>query len=377
MSIRIHGRCPSARHPMDSGDGLVVRLRPQANRLTPDQARAIAAAALRHGNGLIDLPARANMQLRGVRAQTHAALIGALAPLGLIEPDSVVAPRNIIVTPFADAATYALAEALRRALVAAPGLPHKFGFMLDCGPAPVMHDSSADIRLERSVEGGLILRATGISQGAPVTLAQAPLAMCDLARWFVAAGGIREGRGRMAQLIAQGARPKGALAPTHAPAPGLARPRPGLVAQGALVGFEFGQLQGETLAELAALGPLRLTPWRMLLIEGLHAMPDLPGLIADPRDPRLRVFACTGAPGCLQGRADARALARRLAPNLGPETIVHVSGCAKGCALPARADLTLVATPEGFDLIGNGRAGDPPSRRALSPLDILQLPEFS
>ena len=36
-----------------------------------------------------------------------------------------------------------------------------------------------------------------------------------------------------------------------------------------LVGFEFGQMQAETLAALADLGALRVTPWRMLLIEGL------------------------------------------------------------------------------------------------------------
>ncbi|KEO60717.1 precorrin-3B synthase [Thioclava indica] len=377
MSVRVYGRCPSARQPMASGDGLVVRLRPPNNRLTPDQARAIAAAAQDYGNGLIDLPARANLQLRGVRAQTHAALIAALSPLGLVEPEGSRAPRNIIVTPFADAQTYALADALQRALRTAPDLPHKFGFVIDCGPAPVMGDISGDIRLERSPDGRLLLRATGLALGAPVTKEQAPQAMCDLARWFVDAGGMHEGRGRMAQLIAQGACPKGALAPTDSPAPGLARPLPGVVAQGALVGFEFGQLQGETLAQLATLGPLRLTPWRMLLIEGLRALPDVPGLITDPRDPRLRIFACTGAPGCLQGQGDVRALARWLAPELAPDTTLHVSGCAKGCALPTPADLTLVATPEGVDLIVNGRAGDPPFRRALSPMDILQLPEFS
>jgi precorrin-3B synthase len=36
-----------------------------------------------------------------------------------------------------------------------------------------------------------------------------------------------------------------------------------------------------------------------------------------------------------------------------------VSGCAKGCAHPKAADLCLVATAIGFDVIANGRAQDP------------------
>lgn len=387
MTARIYGRCPSARHPMASGDGLVVRLRPRNNRLSRDQAHAIAAAARRFGNGMIDLPARANLQLRGVRTESHAALIDALVPLGLIEPEGsegAQVPRNILVTPFADAATYALADALRRALVTVPDLSHKFGFMLDSGPAPVMRDISADIRLERGADGGLILRATGLEQGAAVTEAQAPEAMCDLARWFVEVGGLCDGRGRMAQVIARGARPDAALRPTHTPAPAPmianAPVLPGLVPQGALVGLEFGLLHADTLDRLAALGPLRLTPWRMLLVEGLRAMPlcpDLDGLITDPGDLRLRVFACTGAPGCLQGQGDVRALARRLAPDLAPDKVLHLSGCTKGCAGPGHADLTLVATPAGVDLVRGGRAGDAPVRHGLTTPDILQLPEFS
>ncbi|WP_417809009.1 precorrin-3B synthase [Thioclava sp.] len=380
MSVRIHGWCPTARRPMASGDGLVVRLSPKTGRITPEQAVAIAAAAQTYGNALIDLSGRANVQLRGVDGQHHAALIADLMPLGLIEAATDgTAPslRNIIVTPFADEATCALAESLRLALADAPELPDKFGFMLDCGQAPVMRDVSADIRLERTVDGALIMRASGLDLGALITQAHAAEAMVDFAHWFVAAGGVCKGRGRMAQLIAQGARPQGALAATHAPAPASARPKPGLVAQGALVAFEFGQLRGETLAALAALGSLRITPWRMVLVEGLRQMPELQGLITDPDDPMLRVFACTGAPGCLQGQAPVRALARTLAPRLDPEMTLHVSGCAKGCAWPARASLTLTATPQGFDLIHDGRAGDGAETRTLSTQQIFDLSEFS
>jgi len=375
MSFTVQGWCPGALRPMESGDGLVVRIRVPGGRLSPEQARGIARAARTHGNGLIDLSGRANLPLRGVREASRAPLIADLAALGLIDPDlGAETRRNVIVTPFADAHTDALAAALAAVLPQMPELPGKFGFMLDCGPAPVMAQTPADIRVERAVEGQLILRAAGLELGAPIHADDLPEAACEMAHWFVAAGGIRWGR--MVQLVASGARPEGRLAPCLAPAPALAAPGPGLVAEGALVGFEFGQMAAETLAALAELGALRLTPWRMLLIEGAQAMPDLPGLVTDPADPILRVFACTGAPGCLQAARPTRPLARALARCVPPGRVLHVSGCAKGCGWPARADLTLTATPAGFDLIVAGTAADEPLRTALSEAEAADLVEF-
>ncbi|MBU9698958.1 precorrin-3B synthase [Rhodobacteraceae bacterium HSP-20] len=367
----VQGWCPGALRPMLSGDGLVVRVRPDAGRLSAVQAQGIAAAARTHGNGLIDLSARGNVQLRGATGASHPALIADLSSLGLIDATARdEARRNILVTPFADAATDALAQALAAALCAAPELPGKFGFAIDCGPAPILQGIAADIRLERDATGGLILRCDGLAAGAPVTAADAAPAAVALAQWFVDAGGITAGRGRMAALIARGARPKGRLAPRITPAPSAPAPGPGLCPQGALVGFEFGQMTAETLAALAGLGNLRVTPWRMLLIEGLDHLPSVPGLILDPTDPLLRVAACTGAPGCLQAHQPVRPLARRLAAQVPSGKLLHVSGCAKGCARPGPADITLVATPQGFDLIRQASAQGTPLTANLADPDI-------
>jgi precorrin-3B synthase len=367
----VQGWCPGALRPMLSGDGLVVRIRPDLGRLTPAQARGIADAARAFGNGQIDLSARGNVQLRGVSDATHPALIEALTALGLIDPDSEAEQRrNILVTPFADAETLALAAQMQVALAQMPALPGKFGFAVDTGPAPVLSGIAADIRAERAADGQLILRCEGAALGAPVTdLAVAAVA---LAQWFVAAGGVSEGRGRMAALIARGAVPPGALAGRLAPAPAAAPPGPGLRAEGALLGFAFGRMQAETLAALAALGPLRVTPWRMLLVQGLRQLPDLPDVIRAAGDPIRRVEACSGAPACLQGLAPVRDLARRLAPQVPPGKRLHVSGCAKGCAHPGRADITLVATAAGFDLIRNGTAAAQPDLRGV-PADVIDL----
>lgn len=377
----IQGWCPGALRPMLSGDGLVVRVRPRGGRLSPVQALRIADLAARFGNGLIDLSARANVQVRGVSAATHPALMAGLAGVGLIDASAEAeAARNIVVAPFWERGdgTQDLAAGLMQALARpdAPRLPGKFGYAVDTGPVPVLRDVSADIRLER-VAGRLVLRADGALTGAEVTPDTAVAAAMELAEWFVQSGGVRDGRGRMAALLARGARlpvPFEAVAvQARVAAP---PPRPGLCAQGALVGFDFGQMNAATLAALAALGPLRVTPWRMLLIEGATGRPDLPGLITRGDDPMLRVIACTGAPGCGQAHQPTRPLARAMARLVPPDAQLHVSGCAKGCAHPAAARLTLVATPNGFDLIRDGTAASVPVLRGLTPEGLAARPDL-
>lgn len=85
MSFAVQGWCPGALRPMVSGDGLVLRIRPHGGRLLSDQARLIADLSQEHGNGLIDLTSRANMQLRGLDQAGHRAVIDALSGAGLID----------------------------------------------------------------------------------------------------------------------------------------------------------------------------------------------------------------------------------------------------------------------------------------------------
>lgn len=376
MDPVIQGWCPGALRPMMSGDGLVVRLRARGGRLDGPQARAIAGLATTFGSGVLDLSARANLQIRGVTEASHAPLIEGLLALGLIDDSAEIeARRNIVIAPFwqeGDAAQTIAAELAKGlACAAAPALPGKFGFAIDLGAAPLLRDTSADIRIERGANG--LLLCAGAGPGKPVTRDQAAGEAIALAHWFIAQGGVINGRGRMAALLKTHALPEGftepRLAPGPQPKPGTTAP--GITAQGQLIGFDFGQIRAETLSALADLGALRLTPWRMVLVEGLHHAPDLPGIITRADDPMLRVIACTGAPGCLQARGDTRSLARALAPHLTAP--LHVSGCAKGCAHPG-AMRTLTATDDGFDLICDGPASGVPARSGLSAGALIADP---
>ncbi|MBY6056733.1 precorrin-3B synthase [Leisingera daeponensis] len=376
---KVYGWCPGALRPMMSGDGLVVRVRAPLGRLSVAQARGVARLSQEYGNGLLDISARANLQMRGIREEAHEELIAGLRGLGLIDPDPrAEARRNVILAPFWQEGgdTRAIASELSAALTAATdlSLPGKFGFAVDCGETPVLQDTAADIRIERA-GGQLVLRADGAETGKAVTRESAAEEALSLARWFVETGGVTDGRGRMKLHLAKGiALPAGHTAPR---AIASFTAKPGIVSAGRLAALEFGQMPAATLAQLADHGEIRLTPWRMLLVEGPKDLPPLPGLILDATDPRLQVVACTGAPGCLQALSSTRSLARELAPFIPAGTRLHVSGCTKGCACPRTAPLTLTATGHNeFSLIRNGTAADQPLKTRLSADALRAAPEL-
>ncbi|MGO1304656.1 MAG: cobalamin biosynthesis protein CobG, partial [Sphingomonas parapaucimobilis] len=124
----VKGWCPDAFRPMMAGDGLLVRVRPPLARLTAAQVEGLCEAALRHGNGEIDLTARANLQLRGVSEAGWPALIEALQALGLVDPDPVREGRGaILVQPDWREGddTHAIAVELSERLAELPELPGK------------------------------------------------------------------------------------------------------------------------------------------------------------------------------------------------------------------------------------------------------------
>jgi precorrin-3B synthase len=397
------GWCPGAYRPMTSGDGLIVRVRPALARLTLAQALGLCTLAQRHGSGAIDLTSRTNLQLRGVRASEHDALLSALGSLGLLDANPLLeGRRNLLVAPFWQAgdATECLATELAARLVELPELPSKFGFAVDAGPAPLLSAASADIRIERAASGRLLVRADGAAAGQGVTPALAVDAVIALAEWFVVSGGRASGRMAKHLLSLQAQQPSHPPAHSSAaferPAPAaVCLPAPGPTALGTIIGVAFGQIEAASLAGLLVRSgavALRLLPGRLLLLEGAHCSDSdsnslrsdaaAAGFLTTANDPLLRVDACPGAPACASATVATRALARQLAPWLAAagsargftgSTVpsLHIAGCAKGCARAAPATLTLVGRDGLFDLVCGGHAWDAPTVTGLPPHQVL------
>jgi precorrin-3B synthase len=382
---RVKGWCPGALRPMASGDGLVVRLRLPCG-IVP---RAVADWAEAYGNGAIDLSARGHLQLRGVSEATLPALTKDLETAGLLDASpQAEAVRNVLVSPFAGldpAAPFDVrphAQDLERELAVNPALwalPGKFGFSFDAGARP-LGDANADVAFVAQAPDAFVVHLAGAPALGPFPAAESTRIAVALALAFLR---LPDAPRRMREAVRRhGLAPFAQAADLRATAvtPRPRRPAADWIGAHALgpaafagLGLPFGRMGAAELRALAKT-ELRLTPWRALIAPA----PDLaaarrlieatPGLIADPADPRLETAACPGAPECSSAQGETRALAARLArPGL------HVSGCLKGCAHPAPAPLTVVATAQGYDLIRNGRADAAPFARGLSADALEEL----
>jgi len=112
-------------------------------------------------------------------------------------------------------------------------------------------------------------------------------------------------------------------------------------------------------------------------LERVSDLPISPDFISDEHDPKRRIQVCPGAPACQSAKGNTRGFAAQIAPRLAANPALnskelHISGCAKGCAKPQKADLTFVAQNRGFDLIVKGHAWDMPIKTGLDPDIILQ-----
>jgi precorrin-3B synthase len=395
----IKGWCPGALRPMESGDGLIVRLKLTGGIVPLDFAMQIAEWSRCFGNGEIDLTARANLQLRGITDESLPGLQQAIADAGLLDenPDGE-AIRNVIASPLAGLDPDALIDirpmvaSLEARLTSDPklyALPAKFCFAVDDGGAFGLGGVRADVRFEAVAGEGFSIRLDGAPDEAlgPCRWDELVDVAVALAKACVDDGkSVRRMRDFVVRVGAEAIARSVGLDCKHAPSlrtksretlgfQSLARTKTFVG-----VGFPFGRISAGSLAGLTrdaaqnGATEIRLTPWRVLLIplpsrEAAHRLIDSvskDAFILDPADPRRRVAACVGAPGCRNATTAIRGDAGRLAALVGENSVLHVSGCAKGCAHPHSAPVTLVGREGLYDLVRDGAPSDSPALRGLT-----------
>ena len=138
------------------------------------------------------------------------------------------------------------------------------------------------------------------------------------------------------------------------------------------IGLPFGSMPAQNLVDLASqasnLGAteIRLAPGRALLFLGqppavnhlLQTTAAALSFVTSATDPRTRIAACPGTPACASGQIATRDIAETIAAENADilDFTLHISGCAKGCAHPGPAALTLVGGENGAGLVVNATA---------------------
>jgi len=400
------GACPALSAPMQTGDGLLVRLATSEGGLTPARLAALCRLATRHGNGIVEVTARGSFQIRGLTLASAPLLESDVAALDLPLREGVPVETSPLagLDPREIANPLPLARAIREAIAAAglsAGLGPKVSVVVDGGGAIDLSDLLADVRLTAMRRDGAI--AWNLAVGGTVATAKpvgvvaeedAAAAVVAILEAIAARG--RDARGRdlalppppasavpLPRFAWEDRRPRASAAPDlpaftgegdHAKrgeGGGIALTDSRIALAAAL---PFGSIEADDLAAFArqaeglGVADIRLAPARSLLLlcpdeAAISAVSNAArdaGLILDADDPRRSIAACPGSPACMSGRITTREIARRLAEAGGLDGSVHVSGCAKGCAHPTPASLVLVGTDAGVALVRDGRASDTP-----------------
>ncbi|MBZ9856780.1 precorrin-3B synthase [Mesorhizobium sp. CA13] len=431
------GACPALSAPMQTGDGLLVRLNPVAGGpssggLSPKLLIGLAESALRHGNGIMEVTARGSLQIRGLTAESATLLAKEVDALGIVVRTGVPVETGPLagIDPHEVADPLPLAERIRVATDEA-GLAQRLGpkvsVVVDGGGQLTMDAVVADVRLVAvSANAGIRWRVSvsGDGRSARLLVTVEDDAARDIA---VAALRMVAEKGREAHTRDLSARQLASLASWHSVAPPSVLPdiSPSRGEIGSfdavsslitleigetigdsiispLVGEMSGRTEGGTSRKPIGLFPLagdtftlgiglpygsmpadkiidltknaltlgtseiRLAPRRALLFLGQPPAANLSlqhtaaalGFVTSPTDPRTRIAVCPGAPACASGRIATRDIAEAIATENADslDFTLHVSGCAKGCAHPGPAALTIVGGENGAGLVVNATA---------------------
>ncbi len=383
------GDCPALTRPMQTGDGLIARLKP-AGGLSPDQLAALCDASEAFGNGLLEVTQRGSLQFRGLSPETapliadtvnrldipaRSGLTVDTGPLAGLDPAAIADPRP-------------LAETLRAAIAArglSPRLGPKVSVTIDGGGAIGLASVQGDVRLQAIFAGRWHLAVGGTAETAKSIGVMSEDDAVAAALWMletVAATG-RTGRardltaGQVAGAVA-GLRIEPLPTPPVAATPAIGIHPLSNSRVAVVVGVAFGLVGAPQLRELAralaATGPaeFRFAPERGLVMivpadaaATVGHTADRLDFVTRPDDPRLSIIACAGSPACASAtyatRAVAGDVAEAAAGMLDGSMRIHLSGCTKGCAHPEPSALAFAGVADQVDLVVAGTASGRPS----------------
>jgi len=354
----------------EAADGWLARVRVPGGRLSARALLALGALSEQFGNGLVDLTARANVQLRGLAPDAGPALAPPLEAVGLLPSVTHDRARNVLASPLAGRAPGALDEvddivALLDAEVSASQLlselPGRFCFLVDDGTG-AGREIGPDVTVVARGTGrfgvtldGRALQFEGDGAAAVDVALRAAgafvLARGDAWRLSETPGGPATIAAALDLALARTTR----AARTRGIVPGVVEQRDGRAALTALA--PLGQLSPSLLRALAAVSDdVRLSTRRTVTLVDLD-----PGAVAAARDALaaaplvvdgasgwVGLTACAGTGGCPRALADVRAAAAlRAHDRSARDPAEHWAACERRCGEVPGTPVSISVRPAG------------------------------
>ncbi|TWF43396.1 precorrin-3B synthase [Neorhizobium alkalisoli] len=410
------GACPALSTPMMTGDGFLARVA-LTDAISPKQLAELCRLAIWHGNGMLDISARGNLQIRGLGEISAPKLDADVRAMNLPLRDglAVETPPLAGMDGMEIADPRPLAQAIRDGASGITGLAPKMTVVVDGGGRLRLSELLADIRLMAVRADGEVLwkLLLGGSEESGrlfnvLRETQAVAATVEILQRMAAMGRSARGRDLAADLplrddagpVANPPRSSSHLSrgsdhdAKHDPSQMLGTSPSMTEIFGAAtspfdlfalsddlhaigIGPAFGQVKAEALAtlceEAACLGITQVKPAldHSLLFfgaknacEALQKFAAVAGFITRADDPRGHIAACPGSPACRSATIPthdiAAEAARDCADLLDGSFTLHITGCHKGCAHPQASALALCGTADGVSFVADGKASDAP-----------------
>ncbi|MGW6277149.1 precorrin-3B synthase [Kribbella sp. NPDC055071] len=347
-------RCPGVLAVHQAADGGLARVRVPGGVLTVAQLDVLREAAAELGDGRLELTSRGNVQIRGLGADGPRELSDRLYGAGLLPSITHERVRNILASPLSGLDGQSrydvlpVVAAVDRELCARPRLAElsgRFLFALDDGRGDLA-DVRADVAVRAVDEHSALLSVGG--RGVRVGWAEVPELMVSAATAFLDE---RDGEEwRIAELEDGEARILNRLGLTATEDLPTTSPtiHAGPHGQAHVVTVPLGTLTQEQAAALARLGPIRVTPWRSVVVGAVEGLEGV-GLVTSAGSVWEGVTACVGWPGCGKALGDVRGDASRVMPGMVRDgRRVHWSGCERRCGKPVGEFVDVLAVGNGY-----------------------------
>ncbi|HVW46822.1 MAG TPA: precorrin-4 C(11)-methyltransferase [Solirubrobacterales bacterium] len=357
--------CPGILRLHRAEDGGLARVRLPGGVLGLDGLQALRRAA-GIGNGVVEVTARANLQVRGIPEQAEQSLAEALHSGGLLPSPEHDRVRNVAASPLggrlpgASAPTDGIVAALDRHLCEDRDLTYlsgRFLFAVDDGSGTAA-GRDADIALTAEGDGAFRLRLAGRPTERTVAAGDAAALAIEAAHAFLAAA--REAdRGeawRITDLPGGPERVAERIGASLVEGPPAAGPLPvplGRVEQAdgrcaVTVLPPLGRLDPAMLDVLVGLGHRDVRTSARRTLSFLDVAPDgverllgalgAAGFVSSEESGWWGLSACAGLGACARAGRDVRALAARRAAERRPgDPPEHWSACGRGCGRPRGA----------------------------------------
>lgn len=386
ISSFTRGYCPKLSKPMQTGDGFLSRV-PIFKAITPDELLNIIDLANEFGNGIIDVSAKGNLQIRGLLEENLKTFETKIRELNL--PLQEIIP--CIITPLSGIESEIIncqevLEAINQEVFdIASQIAPKVSVIIDGGSFP-LDACDCDIRFKAVTIENEAFFALHIGDGLNnntlcgiITKEEVPNALRLILEKLIEKGArarareldIKEIKKHFKQANIEVNKQKiilGIKPIDDAKSYLLAS-----VKHGQITTNNFKKL----INEAKKLGISKIMPsiGRNLLfigamenIEQLAKIIENFGLFQDNKSPYLQIISCPGTPFCKSSKLETRKIAEEIilrSPKaLEGNKIIHISGCPKGCAYPKASNIA-IAAQQNMDnmeiegaIIFNGRAND-------------------